>query len=165
MRESSARHTATLSVCAPTQGDSKHAESDSTVGAAEDPTAGSGDIRRLSVTVSWGCSNKGPQTGCLEQHKCTSHSSGGGSQVGVLAGPTRSSRGILPGSPHAILPLCVSVFLRTPVILDWTCPNDFHLNSITSVNTLFPNKVTLRYWGLGPELVFCREIIQHRTIS
>lgn len=47
----SARHTATLSVCAPNQGASKHAESDSTVRAADDPTAGGGDIRRLSVSL------------------------------------------------------------------------------------------------------------------
>lgn len=97
------------SVCAPNQGASEHAERDSTVGAAGDPTAGGGDISRLSVTVSWRCSNKGPQTGCLEQHKCTSHSSGGGSQVGVLAGPTRSSRGFLPG-PLMSSSLCACLF-------------------------------------------------------
>lgn len=72
---------------------------------------------------------------------------------GLPAGASRRSlacrRSALMSAPSSrAFSLCVSVpklslFIRTPVTLDQGPPSRLHVNVITSLMTLFPNKVTL----------------------
>ena len=56
---------------------------------------------------------------------------------------------LLPVSLYLYMCLCVqiSLFLRTPVVLDWSPLKWYYFNLITSLKTLFPNSVT--FWGTG----------------